>query len=79
MLSVEFDFKCDDLYRNILSLLECSSLFFQIGVGVELTMEMRFPATEICVFHAVDGAVVAEGPGVGVPDNETEDALGIGE
>ena len=62
-----------------MSLLECSSLFFQIGVGVELTMEMRFLATDICVFHVADGAVVAEGPVVGVPDNETEDVLGIGE
>ena len=42
-------------------------------------MKMRFPATEICVFHVVDGAGVAEGPGVGVPDNETGDVLRVGE
>ena len=42
-------------------------------------MKTRFAGTETCVFHVVDGAVVAEGPGVGVPDNETEDVLGIGE
>ena len=42
-------------------------------------MKTRFVGTEICVFHVVDGAGVAEGPGVGVPDNETEDVLGIGE
>ena len=42
-------------------------------------MKTRFPATQTCVCHVVDGAGVAEGPGVGVPDNETEDVLGIGE
>ena len=40
---------------------------------------MRFPATEIYVFHVVDGVGVAEGPVVGVPDNETGEILGVGE
>ena len=42
-------------------------------------MKTRFVGTEICVFHVVYGAGVAEGPGVGVPDNETDEVLGIGE
>ena len=42
-------------------------------------MKTRFVGTEICVFHVVYGAVVAEGPGVGVPDNETGDVFGVGE
>ena len=42
-------------------------------------MKTRFVGAEICVFHVVDGVGVAEGPGVVVPDNETEDVLGIGE
>ena len=55
--------------NTILLFCSVSRLIFHTGNSVEYENEMRFLATEICVFCVVDGPGVAEAPGIGLPDN----------